>query len=83
MSPYLLFSCDPYQKDPPSIVMFSRVLVVPEQLMTCVLPAQSLRNNEPISRAPGVAFVRTPEDSVARLKQRFLMLNHPSKHLPF
>ena len=72
MTPYLLFSCDPYQKEPPSMVMFSRDLVEPEQEITCVLPAQSLRNNEPISRAPGVALVITPEDSVATFETTIL-----------
>ena len=65
------------------MVMFSRVLVVPEQLITCVVPTQSLTNNEPISRTPDVALVITPVDSVIRLKQRFLMLNHPSKYQLF
>ena len=33
--------------------------------MTCVLPAQSFTYREPISRAPAVELVITPEDSVA------------------
>ena len=45
------------------MVIFSNDLVVPEQDMTWVWPAQSFTNNEPISNPENALAVRTPDDS--------------------
>ena len=50
---------------PPSTLIFSKERVVPEQLMTCDVPAQSFTNSDPISNPPAVELVMTPELSVA------------------
>ena len=46
------------------MVMFSSVLVEPEQLITCDWPAQSLTHKEPISSAAYAFAVKTDEDSL-------------------
>ena len=45
--------------------IFSSERVVPEQEITCVVPAQSFKNKDPTSNPPEVELVRTPPLSVA------------------
>ena len=47
------------------MLIFSKERVVPEQLITCDVPAQSLTKSDPTSIPPAVELVITPVLSVA------------------